>query len=76
MKFTVLISKGSEFLIGQIKELPAVITQGESEEEVLENISDALNLYIEGSMGDIVAELSDEPLGDEKIISSHELEVA
>jgi len=47
MKLTVLIVQGEEHLIGSIKEMPAVITQGLSREEVMENIQDALDLYLE-----------------------------
>ena len=48
MKLTLVIKKGkSGFLIGQLKEIPAVFTQGLSVEEVKENIKDALKLYLE-----------------------------
>ncbi|MCY7310005.1 MAG: type II toxin-antitoxin system HicB family antitoxin [Chitinophagaceae bacterium] len=47
MKLTLVISKGEEFFIGTIKEIPGVITQGESIEETKENIIDALGLYLE-----------------------------
>jgi predicted RNase H-like HicB family nuclease len=47
MKLTILISKGEEFFIGTIKEIPAVNTQGRSIQEVKENVLDALNLYLE-----------------------------
>jgi predicted RNase H-like HicB family nuclease len=47
MKLTLVISKGEEFFIGTIKEIPGVITQGESIEETRENIKDALGLYLE-----------------------------
>ncbi|NIJ54485.1 type II toxin-antitoxin system HicB family antitoxin [Dyadobacter arcticus] len=47
MKLTVLIVQGAEYLIGSIKEIPAVVTQGTSRQEVLENIQDALELYME-----------------------------
>ena len=47
MKLTVLIIQGADFLIGTIKEIPAVVTQGTSRQEVLENIQDALQLYLE-----------------------------
>lgn len=48
MKLTLVIKKGkSGFLIGQIKEMPAVFTQGSSVEEVKENIADALDMYLE-----------------------------
>lgn len=50
MKLTLVIKKGkSGFLIGQLKEIPAVFTQGLSIEEVKENIGDALEMYLEDS---------------------------
>lgn len=48
MKLTLIIKKGSNgFLIGQIKELPEVFTQGLTIEELKENIADALEMYLE-----------------------------
>jgi len=48
MKLTIVIKRNKEdaFLMGQIKEIPHVVTQGESVEEVEENILDALELYL------------------------------
>ncbi len=47
MKLTIVISKGEEFFIGTIKEIPAVISQGNSIEEAKINVRDALELYLE-----------------------------
>lgn len=48
MKLTLVVKKGkSGFLIGQLKEIPAVFTQGINVEEVKENIMDALEMYLE-----------------------------
>ena len=47
MKLTLTIAKGEEFYIGTIKEIPAVITQGNTIEETKENVMDALALYLE-----------------------------
>lgn len=47
MKLTIVISKGEEFFIGTIKEIPAVLTQGKTVEETRENVLDALELYRE-----------------------------
>jgi predicted RNase H-like HicB family nuclease len=48
MTLTLVIKKGKNgFLIGQLKELPAVFTQGLTLEEVRENILDSLELYLE-----------------------------
>lgn len=48
MKLTLIVKKGKNgFLIGQIKELPEVFTQGLTIEELKENIGDALEMYLE-----------------------------
>ena len=47
MKLTIVISKGEEFYIGAIKEIPAVLTQGTTVEETRESVIDALQLYLE-----------------------------
>jgi predicted RNase H-like HicB family nuclease len=48
MKYTLVIKAGKDgFLIGQLKELPEVSTQGLNLDEVKENIADVLELYIE-----------------------------
>jgi predicted RNase H-like HicB family nuclease len=58
MKLTLLITQGSEWLIGTFKELPAVVTQGRNIDEVKENILDALHLYLD----DMRAEKTDLPI--------------
>lgn len=47
MKLTINISKGEDFFVGTIKEIPAVLTQGSTVEETRENLLDALQLYLE-----------------------------
>jgi len=48
MKYTLVVKQGKNgFLIGQLKELPAVFTQGLTISELKENIADALELYFE-----------------------------
>ena len=48
MKLTLIIKKGKNgFLIGQLKEFPAVFTQGHSVEEIKENILDVWEMYLE-----------------------------
>ena len=37
----------SNFLVGQLKELPEVFTQGENIKELRENILDSLEMYLE-----------------------------
>ncbi len=48
MKFNIIIEKGEDgWLVGQLEEIPAVMTQGKTLPELRENILDALNLYLE-----------------------------
>ncbi|MDR1762867.1 MAG: type II toxin-antitoxin system HicB family antitoxin [Dysgonamonadaceae bacterium] len=48
MRYTLVIKKGQDgFLIGQLKELPDVFTQGLTVAELKENIADALEMYLE-----------------------------
>lgn len=47
MKLTIVITKGEEFYVASIKEIPAVLTQGKTVEEAKENVMDALKLYLE-----------------------------
>ena len=47
MKLTIIITKGEEFFISSIKEIPAVLTQGATIEEAKANVMDALELYLE-----------------------------
>jgi predicted RNase H-like HicB family nuclease len=48
MKYTLVIKNGKDgYYIGQLKELPAVFTQGQTVEEVKENIADVLEMYLE-----------------------------
>jgi predicted RNase H-like HicB family nuclease len=48
MKLNIIIEKGENgWLVGQLEELPAVMSQGKSLPELKENIMDALNLYLE-----------------------------
>ena len=52
MKFTLLIRQGQMQLIGHLKEIPGVLTQGRTVAEVKENIQDALALYLEDTRED------------------------
>jgi predicted RNase H-like HicB family nuclease len=48
MKLTIVVKKGKNgYLIGQLKEFPAVFTQGLNMDELKENIIDALEMYLE-----------------------------
>lgn len=69
MKFTLLIRQGTTQLIGQLKEIPGVLTQGKTVEEVKENIQDALALYLEDMR-------EDDSENDDAIIAREEVEFA
>lgn len=69
MKLTLLVRQGQTQLIGQIKEIPGVLTQGHTMAEVKENIQDALALYLEDMR-------EDDSENDPAIIAREELEVA
>ena len=48
MKLTALIEKSDDgWYVGQVEEMPAVISQGLSIEEVKENLADAVKLLLE-----------------------------
>jgi len=48
MKLTAIIEPGENgWLVGQIEEIPAVISQGKSVEELKANLIDALQLFLE-----------------------------
>jgi len=48
MKYTLVVKEGQNgFLIGQLKELPAVFTQGLTVAELRENIADVIEMYFE-----------------------------
>lgn len=67
MKLTIVISKGDEFFIGAIKEIPAVLTQGKTIEETKENVLDALELYLEDMQSE--EDYSNKVLEEDLIIS-------
>jgi predicted RNase H-like HicB family nuclease len=48
MKYTLVVKEGQNgYLIGQLKELPAVFTQGLTVSELKENIADVVDMYFE-----------------------------
>lgn len=74
MKLTVVITQGEEMLIGQVQEVPGVLTQGKSVEEVMENVQDALELYFLDS--EVVLEHNNSQLNFENVVSTQQLEFA
>lgn len=69
MKLTLVIRQGKTQLIGQLKEIPGVLTQGQTIAEVKENIQDALALYLEDMR-------EDDAEGGNAIIAQEEVEFA
>jgi len=67
MRYTLVIKQGKDgFLIGQLKELPEVFTQGLTISELKENIADALELYFEDMRENYI--LQGTMLNEEEII--------
>ena len=54
MKLTIVVTKGEEFFLASIKEIPAVLTQGKTIEEAKGNVIDALKLYLDDMQHEIV----------------------
>ncbi len=69
MKLTLVIRQGKTQLTGQLKEIPGVLTQGQTVAEVKENIQDALALYLEDMR-------EDNAEGGDAIIAQEEVEFA
>ena len=65
MKLTLLIRQGQTQLIGQIQEIPGVLTQGHTVAEVKENIQDALALYLQ--------DMREDDLGNDAALIAHEV---
>lgn len=66
MNLTAIISKGEEYYIGQVKELPGVLTQGTTIEETKSNLMDALSLWLKDAH---------EESGDVTVIYEEELQI-
>lgn len=48
MKFTAIIEKSEDgWFVGQLEELPAIVSQGKTIEELKDNLVDALHLLLE-----------------------------
>ncbi len=47
MKLTLIVMKGETYYVGTVKELPGVVSQGNTIEEAKENTLEALNDYLE-----------------------------
>ncbi len=56
MKLTLVVTKGEEYYVGTVKELPGVISQGNTIEEAKENTLDALDDYLEDMRQDSEAD--------------------
>lgn len=64
MKLTAVIEKGENgWFVGQIEELPAVISQGKSIDELKANLLDAMQLYF-----DVQKELTEQDYEGKTII--------
>lgn len=57
MKFTLVYGKDDGWYVGRLQEIPGVISQGETLDELKENIADAYRLLLEDAMGLPVPEI-------------------
>jgi len=62
MKFTLIYGIDDGWYVGRLQEIPGVISQGETLEELKENIADAYKLLVEDAMGLPVPELHTEEI--------------
>jgi len=62
MKFTLIYGIDDGWYVGRLQEIPGVISQGETLEELKENIADAYRLILEDAMGLPVPELHTEEI--------------
>jgi len=68
MKFTAIIEKGENgWYVGQIEEIPAAISQGETIEELKDNLLDALKLVLEANKELTEKEYSGKPYTTEEL---------
>ena len=69
MKLNAIIEKGeSGWLVGQIEEIPAIISQGKTIEEVKMNLLDALYLYLDAQKDQTVKEYEGRTIIREELI--------
>ncbi len=67
-EYYVLIEEGEDgYLIANVPELPGCHTQGETKEELLANIKEAIELYLEAQDETHVSEASPKIVSVEKI---------
>lgn len=68
LKLTMWIEKGDQdWFVGQIAEIPGVLTQGKTVDETKENLLDALDLYLEAQREDRARERSKNPIAREEL---------
>ncbi|SDB60970.1 hypothetical protein SAMN05660653_03152 [Desulfonatronum thiosulfatophilum] len=56
MQATLVYWEDGGWMVGKIKEIPGVFSQGETLDELLENISDAYRLMIEDEAAEVRAD--------------------
>lgn len=68
---TILVEKGEDgWLVGQIEEYPAVISQGKTITELKENLTDALKLYLDYQRDELKKQNKGKKLDRKKLIVS------
>lgn len=68
---TILVEKGEDgWLVGQIEEYPAVISQGKTITELKGNLTDALKLYLDYQRDELKKQNKGKKLDRKKLIVS------
>jgi len=71
MELTMLVENGENgYYVGQIQEYPPVISQGETIDELEENLKDALKLYLEVQKEQVESDNSNRKVIKRKLIFS------
>jgi predicted RNase H-like HicB family nuclease len=69
MKFTAIIEKSDDgWLVGQIEEIPAAISQGKTIDELKANLIDALKLLMDSNRDETEKEYSGKQVQREEIV--------
>ena len=55
VELNVVVEKGDKYLVGFVPELPGCHTQGETLDELMENMKEAVELYLEVSGKDALS---------------------
>ena len=71
MKLNIIVEKGENgWLVGQLEEIPAVITQGKNIEELKSNLIDALDLFLKTQREETIKNFAGKDFKIEELVLS------